>query len=68
MTGSETADVTRSVSETAASAYHVSGTLDWGSYAVQIKNQTIIVPAVSFTQPGEEVGQAQPSEESFTAV
>lgn len=30
-------------SGTAASAYHLSGTVDWSSLASQIKNQTIII-------------------------
>ena len=30
---------------TAASAFHLSGTLDWSSLSAQIKNRSIVIPA-----------------------
>ena len=37
--------------ETAASAFHLSDTLDWASLSAQVKNSVIIVPAYSIDPP-----------------
>ncbi len=44
MTTKNTKSVSYTQSETAASAFHLSDTIDWSSLAAQTKNQVLILP------------------------
>jgi len=54
-TGNETGDHPLLPSETSATAHQLSGTLDWSSLWARIKNQVVLIPAVTF-QTDEQSG------------
>ena len=62
-TKAETAGLAAPIGDTAASAYHLSGTLDWSSLAARIKNQVIIMPATVFTPKSDNSGDGSRDDE-----
>lgn len=52
--------------DTAASSFHLSETLDWSSLSAQIKNRTVMLPAITGVLPKVESPELIESPESPT--